>query len=51
MNESRSELIRQVCFNCGSFDIVLLRTTGNKSVYKCNQCHRVWVSIDRRGVQ
>ena len=35
-----------VCYRCGSFDVVLLNSQQNKSVYKCQHCGKVWIKRD-----
>lgn len=38
-----------VCYQCGSFDIVLLNIEGDVSVYKCRHCAKVWIKRDVDG--
>jgi len=32
-----------VCYRCGSFSVSLFSQNGNKKVYKCSDCGRVWL--------
>lgn len=47
----REKPLGLVCYNCGSFDIVLLNKAENRLIYRCQTCGKVWFKRDVNGYE